>query len=129
MRPASIFDMSRMSLMTSSRNRPLRWMSREYSAVFIRTHGPEHFGQHHLGEADDGVERRSQLVAHVGEEFRLRAVRGFSPRLLAGIFVGEVGQALGLLVGQQALLLQVAHRHHQFALGEPAAALPATSGR
>jgi hypothetical protein len=26
---------------------------------------------HHLGQADDGVERRAQLVAHAGEELRL----------------------------------------------------------
>jgi hypothetical protein len=30
----------------------------------------------HVREADDGVERRAQLVAHVGEKLRLRAVRG-----------------------------------------------------
>ena len=28
-------------------------------------------GDHHLGQADDGVERRAQLVAHIGEELRL----------------------------------------------------------
>ena len=30
---------------------------------------------HHLGEAEDGVHRRAQLVAHVGEELRLVAAR------------------------------------------------------
>ena len=39
--------------------------------VFLRAHGPEHFRQHHLGEADDGIERRSKLMRHVGEEFGL----------------------------------------------------------
>ena len=39
----------------------------------------------HLGEADDGVERRAQLVAHIGEELRLvlarnLELRGSSPR-------------------------------------------------
>ena len=29
----------------------------------------------HLGDADDGVERRAQLVAHVGEELRLVLAR------------------------------------------------------
>src|SRR6267154_262543 len=29
----------------------------------------------HLAEADDGVQGRAELVAHVGEEFRLRAAR------------------------------------------------------
>src|SRR5437867_1158409 len=33
---------------------------------------PEHFR-----EADDGVERRAQLVRHVGEEFRFHAARVF----------------------------------------------------
>ena len=28
-------------------------------------------GDHHLGEPDDGIERRAQLVAHIGEELRL----------------------------------------------------------
>ena len=30
---------------------------------------------HHLGQADDGVERRAQLVAHAGEELRLVLAR------------------------------------------------------
>src|SRR3546814_4329772 len=29
---------------------------------------PEGLRRHHLGKADDGVERRAQLVAHMGEE-------------------------------------------------------------
>ena len=29
----------------------------------------------HLGQADDGVERRAQLVAHIGEELRLVLAR------------------------------------------------------
>src|SRR4029450_9303588 len=32
-------------------------------------------GDHHLGETDDGVERRAQLVAHAGEELRLALAR------------------------------------------------------
>ena len=28
----------------------------------------EHAGLHHFGKSDDGIERRAQLVAHVGEE-------------------------------------------------------------
>ena len=57
-------------------------------------------------------------MAHIGEEFRLRPVGRFGPRLFARIFVGEIGQPLRLLLGEEALLLQVAHRHHQFALGK-----------
>ena len=30
---------------------------------------------HHLGQADDGVERRAQLVAHIGEELGLVLAR------------------------------------------------------
>ena len=32
---------------------------------------PRRIGDHHLGQPDDGVERRAQLVAHAGEELRL----------------------------------------------------------
>ena len=35
--------------------------------------GPNDSLLHHLGEADDGVERRAQLVAHVGEETAILA--------------------------------------------------------
>ena len=28
-------------------------------------------GDHHLGQPDDGIERRAQLVAHAGDELRL----------------------------------------------------------
>ena len=93
-------------------------MSRAYSTYLPRADRPEHLVLHHLAEADDGVERRAQLMAHIGEEFRLRPARRLGAGLLARIFVGEIGEALRLLLGEQALLLQIAHRHHQFALGE-----------
>src|SRR4030095_16635530 len=32
-------------------------------------------GDHHLGQANDGVKRRAQLVAHAGEELRLALAR------------------------------------------------------
>ena len=32
-------------------------------------------GDHHLGQPDDGVERRAQLVAHAGDELRLVLAR------------------------------------------------------
>ena len=54
-------------------------------------------------EADDGVERRPQLVAHIGEELRLRPVGRFGPRLLARIFLGEIGEPLRLLLGAAAI--------------------------
>ena len=46
---------------------------------------------HHFGEAEDGVERRTQLVAHLRQKARLRDVGGFRA---AARFVGLV--ALGL---------------------------------
>ena len=50
------------------------WMSRQYSSYLSEPSAPNMPGLHDLGEADDGVERRAQLVAHVGEEFRLGLV-------------------------------------------------------
>ncbi|GAA3855134.1 hypothetical protein GCM10022626_28620 [[Pseudomonas] carboxydohydrogena] len=57
----------------------------------------EHAAAHHFGKADDGVERRAQFVAHVGEEFRLGLVGFLGAALLFGIFLREVGQLPGLL--------------------------------
>ena len=69
----------------------------------------------HLGDADDGVERRAQLVAHVGEELRLVLAR---LRELAALvldfveqphvldrdhrLVGEGGQEFDLPIGKGA---------------------------
>ena len=47
-------------------------------------------GDHHLGEPDDGVERRAQLVAHAGEELRLVLARHFE---LAALVLDLVQQA------------------------------------
>ena len=55
-----------------------------------------HLVRHHLGEADDGVQRRAQLVAHIGEELGLAAARelgfllGGDERQLGGLAVGDV---------------------------------------
>ena len=51
-------------------------------------------GLHDLGEADDGVERRAQLVAHIGEEFRLRLVGFLGAVLLLGVALGEIARAV-----------------------------------
>ena len=69
----------------------------------------------HLGDADDGVERRAQLVAHVGEELRLVLTRlGKLPALVLDFveqphildgdsgLVSERGDQLDLLVGKGA---------------------------
>ena len=43
---------------------------------------------HELREADDRVERRAQLVRHVGEELALEAVRLLHPPVLLGQLLG-----------------------------------------
>ena len=74
MRPASTFDRSRMSLMRLSRCRPDEWMSLQV-VVLLLVDVAEQALEQHFGKADDGVERRAQLVRHVGEELRLVLVR------------------------------------------------------
>ena len=37
--------------------------------IFVGAERAEHSRFHDLGETDDGIQRRAQLVAHVGEEF------------------------------------------------------------
>ena len=51
-------------------------MSSVYSACFSFS-SPNSLSPQDFGEADDGVERRAQLVRHVGEELRLVPVGGF----------------------------------------------------
>jgi len=68
-------------------------------------------GDHHLGEPDDGVERRAQLVAHVETNCDLCFARQLSWRLFSCIssttaqsldrdhrLVGEGGEQLDLFV-------------------------------
>ena len=43
----------------------------------------------HLGDADDGVERRAQLVAHAGEELRLVLAGDFELAALVLNFVEQ----------------------------------------
>ncbi len=47
---------------------------------------PEYFGAHHLGKAQDRIQRRAQFMAHIGQEFRFRQIGGLgaAPR-----FVGD----------------------------------------
>ena len=60
---------------------------------------PRLVGEHHLGQADDGVERRAQLVAHVGEELRLVLARELE---LAALFL-DLGEQVGILDRQHRL--------------------------
>src|ERR1044071_1079355 len=58
----------------------------------------EHLGAHNLGEADDRVQWRAQLVRHVGEEGGFRLVRpfGLTPRLIEALLsllkIADLGQ-------------------------------------
>ena len=72
-------------------------------------HRPEQPLPHDVGEAHDGVQRRPQLVAHVGQEPRLPGV------LLLGLFARglQIGLAVPLGAG-------VAHGGHQPASAHPA---------
>ena len=72
MRPASIFDRSRMSLIKASRCRPAPSTRSSGSSVLLQR---LRILPQHLADADDGVERRAQLVAHIGEELRLVLAR------------------------------------------------------
>ena len=114
-------------------------------AVLLTGRGRRRAGLHQLGEAEDGVERRAQLVAHAGEELRLRQVRllgrdlgllqlqvaflqhrvealALGLHLLAGPVVGADQQVADDGVGR---VLQRRHRHH----GRQAAAVLADVGQ
>ena len=68
-------------------------------------------GDHHLGQPNDGVERRAQLMAHIGEELRLVLARHFELAALLLHFRKEIG----ILNGQYRLRregLQQVYRVH-----------------
>ena len=69
--PASILEKSRMSLITESRASP-----ESLTVAGIRAAGRKLALQHQLRHADDGVQRRADLVAHVGQEGALGAAGG-----------------------------------------------------
>ena len=115
--------------MTERRYCPLERMSRQYSVVFLRAERAEDAALHHLGEADDGVERRPQLVAHVGEELGFRAVRALGLRLLLEVAFGEVGELLRLQLQRLARFLQVRHRGDELPFGFDELLLVALQGR
>ena len=106
--PASTLDRSRMSLISESRCLPLLKMSPMNPRCLIG-HLAHQAVPEHLGEADDGVERRPQLVRHVGEELRLHPARVFQldvlllQRLLEALQLGHVARR-----GEHALQAPVA---------------------
>ena len=61
-----------MSLIKASRWRPAPSTRSSGSSILLERLGilPQH-----LGDTDDSVERRAQLVAHIGEELRLVLAR------------------------------------------------------
>ena len=73
-------------------------MSWRYSACFV-VHLPEHTLREHLREAEDRVQRRPELVGHVGQELRLVAARGLE--LLA--LVRDLAEESGVLDGESGL--------------------------
>ena len=74
--PASILDRSRISLISESRCCPDSRMSARYSAC-LSLISPNILSDEDFREANDGVERRAQLVRHVGEELALVLARRF----------------------------------------------------
>ena len=81
--------------------------------VFLRAERAEHAAAHDLGKSDDGVERRAQLVAHIGEEFGFGLVGFLGAVLFLGIFFGEVGEFDGLPLQRRLRAFQVDHRGAQ----------------
>ena len=80
--PASIFERSSTSLISPSRCLPLRLHALQHVAHLRRRLAVDAV-EDQLGVAEDGVERRAQLVAHVGEELRLVLARDLElPALL-----------------------------------------------
>ena len=86
--PASILEKSRMSLMTESSASPESRTAMRNSRCWAESWRVEH----QLGHADDGVQGRADLVAHVGQEGALGAA-------------GGLGGLLGRLQGLGGLLL------------------------
>ena len=92
----------------------------DVGAVFLVLVGAERAEDaalHHLGEADDGVERRAQLVAHVGQELGLGAVGALGLGLLVEIALGEIGELVRLRLELLARLLEVENGRDELLLG------------
>ena len=103
--PASILDRSRISLISPSRSRPPRW-THPSDACLLRVQRPVDAREQRIGEAEDRVHRRSQLVAHAGQELatsprsRVRARRSSrsSRRASARCSSNSVREALARVV-------------------------------
>ena len=76
----------------------------------------EHAARHQFREADDGIERRAQLVAHVGEELQLGAIGAFSFRFLFKIPLRQFGELLRLRFESLPRALEIMDHRRQPAL-------------
>jgi hypothetical protein len=99
MRSASMRDMSRMLLITASRC----WAARPGSCRGSRSaSGIGGAAQGQVGHADDGIHRRAQFVAHVGQENALGAAGGFGGiarlRQFGGAGIHELLEVVPMLV-------------------------------
>ena len=107
--PDSIFDRSRMSLIRFSRSVPAPWMVLANSTCLTVRLPVGVLGQL-LAQNQDAVERRAQLVRHVGQELglvprRQRQLRGLLFQRAAGLLDFLVlALDLGVLLGQLARL-------------------------
>ncbi len=82
--------------MTSSRYSPAAVNVAAVFVIFVGAERAEHAGRHDLGKADDGVERRAQFVAHVGEELGLGLVGVLGAGLFLGVLLRQVRELLRL---------------------------------
>ena len=89
-------------------------------AVLVRAEETEALVHEDVGEADDGVQGRAQLVAHPGEELRLRGVGGLGvdlqfvhaplarPQPLLGLVMGaHVADGALERIGREPVLVEV----------------------
>ena len=90
--PDSIFDRSRMSLISVSRSLPDEWIVLANSTC-LAVRLPSGFLRQLVGEDQQAVERRAQLVRHVGEELGL-VLRG--ERELLGLLLERLARLLDL---------------------------------
>ena len=92
--PDSIFERSRMSLIRFSKSVPAPWMVRANSTC-LGVRLPSGLSVSCWPKHENAVERRTQLVRHVGQEFRL--VLG-GKRQLLGLFFQRAARLLDFLV-------------------------------
>jgi len=62
--------------------------------ILLRTQRPEHAAFHDLGKSNDGIERRAQLVAHIGEELGLGLIGFLGAVFFPGIFLGRSASSM-----------------------------------